>query len=112
MPVAMTVPLFGLVGAMALASLPLAPLAAQAKTTFARVEEYKTVEVLDLQRRTWRQVFQVPVWASALTVAPSNDRLAFLSWSELEPTDGDTPARRSELVVIDTSGQVLPSRVK
>jgi hypothetical protein len=108
----MTVPLFGLVGGMALASLPLAPLAAQAKTTFARVEEYKAVEVLDLQRRTWRKVFQVPVWATALTVAPSNDRLAFLSWTERQPTQGDTPERRSELVVIDLAGKVLGPRVE
>jgi hypothetical protein len=87
-------------------------LAAQTSTTFARVEEYKAVEVLDLQRQTWRKVFKVPVWATALTVAPSNDRLAFLSWTERQPTRGDTPERRSELVVIDLDGKVLGPRVE
>lgn len=92
-------------------AFPGGPLAGQSEPTFARVEEYNTVEVLDLPRRAWRKVFQVPVWATALTVAPSNDRLAFLSWTERQPTQGDTPERRSELVVIDLAGKVLGPRV-
>lgn len=108
MPVVMTV----LARAISLAVVPLAPLAAQREPIFARVEKYKAVEVLDLQRRTWRQVFEAPVWATALTVAPSNDRLAFLSWTERQPTQGDTPERRSELVVIDLAGKVLGPKVE
>src|SRR5688572_10777637 len=87
-------------------------LAAQMPPTFARVEALKSVEILDLRRRAWQRVYQVSGWATVLTVGPSNDRLAFLSWTERATSDSDSPRLDSELIVIDTAGRVLPSRVK
>jgi len=97
---------------MTVALLPAAPLAGQAAPTFARVDAYRNIEILDLQRKTWRRVHRVAEWATDLTVSPFNDRLAFLSWTEPQRAEGDTPLPRSELVVVDTSGKVIPSNVK
>jgi hypothetical protein len=93
-------------------AFPEGPFAAQAAPTFARVEALKSVEILDLRRHAWQRVYQVAGWVTVLTVGPSNDRLAFLSWSEQATSDSDSPRLVSELIVIDTAGRVLPSMVK
>jgi hypothetical protein len=104
--------MFRLTLAAIAAASPGTPLAGQAAPTFARVEELKSVEILDLRRQAWQRVYQVSGWVTVLTVGPSNDRLAFLSWTEQATSDSDSPRQVSELIVIDTAGRVLPSRVK
>ena len=92
---------------MVVALLPAACLAGQAAPTFARVDAYRNVEILDLDHKTWRRVHRVAEWATDLTVSPSGDRLAFLSWAE-----PDSSLLRSELVVVDISGKVIASSIK
>jgi hypothetical protein len=83
----------------------------QPATTFARVETYNSLEILDLKRQAWRRIHQVPGWATELTVSPSNERVAFLSWAEKQSLQGD-PQLYSELLVTDTSGKVLPTKIQ
>jgi hypothetical protein len=77
-------------------------------TTFARINE-KRVEVLDLKEENWRPIYQTPkAWITDLSVAPSGDRLAMLSWTRGTVTGGDYSKQpQAELVVIDTSGRTL-----
>lgn len=101
-----------LAAAIAIA-LPGGPLAGQAAPTFARLEARSSVEILDLQRQVWRPIYKAREWATAVSVGPSNDRLALLNWTEEPASPGsDSPRRTSELVVIDTTGRVLSSKVK
>lgn len=80
--------------------------------TFARIQTNNSIEILDLESRTWRKVYRSPTWITELSVGPSSDRLAFLAWREgvIEGHDYVIPPA-SELIVIDTTGKVLALRV-
>ncbi len=89
---------------------------AQETITIARLHPHQSVELLKLQEGRWHRVYRAPErWLSDLTVAPTGDRLAFLSWTErvLSQTErvlsqSDYSVRPSpELVVIDTAGRKL-----
>jgi hypothetical protein len=68
--------------------------------TFGRLWPGNYVEILELQRNTWRRVYQSPAWSTtALSVSPDGGRIALLAWAEGKVV--------SELVVIDTAGRVL-----
>lgn len=95
--------------AMALSMLPGEALG-QAPT-FARLRpgSYAEVEVLDLERNSWRTVYRTPTgWATGLSVGPDGARMALLSWTRGTVSGHDylvPPA--SELVVVDTTGRVI-----
>jgi hypothetical protein len=63
---------------MATAALFLsAPSLAAQTSTFARLLPGNFVEVLDLQRNSWRRVYQSPAWGTTdLSVGPGGDRIA------------------------------------
>ena len=82
---------------------------AQTTATFTRLQPGNTVEILDLRRGQWHRVYRSSSWAlTDLTVAPSGDRLALLSWTEgvLSGHDYSVPPS-PELVVLDTLGRKL-----
>jgi hypothetical protein len=85
-----------------------APAAAQT-STFARLWPGNFVEVLDLQRNSWRRVYQSPAWSTnGLSVGPGGDRIAMLAWKEGTVKGHDyAEAPASTLVVIDTTGRVV-----
>lgn len=86
-----------------------APLHAQAPTVARLQPPGKFVEVLDLERNSWRMVYRSPAaWMTALSVGPNGGRMALLSWTEGTTSGHDyvnPPA--SKLIVIDTAGQVI-----
>jgi hypothetical protein len=96
-----------LVGATSLSGV----VGAQDTPTFARLQPDNAVELLDLQAGTWRRIFRSPAWGlTGLSIAPSGSRLALLSWTEGVVSGHDyTVPPAPELVVIDTTGQVLAS---
>ena len=83
----------------------------QAARTFGRIQGDNSVEILDLRTETWHRIYRSPKWgATGLSVAPSGDRLAFLSWTKGTVSGHDyavPPA--AELVVIDTAGRAIVS---
>jgi hypothetical protein len=82
---------------------------AQEATTIARLHADKTVELLNLPEGRWHRVYRASSWGlTDLSVAPTGDHLAFLSWTKGVVSRGDysvPPA--AELVVIDTAGRKL-----
>jgi hypothetical protein len=97
-----------LIGALALASQGAW---GQEPSIFARLQPENTVELLDLQKQSWRRIYRSPSWGTTgLSVAPSGGRLAFLAWKEGIVSGHDyTVPPASELVIIDTGGQTLGS---
>jgi hypothetical protein len=97
--------------AMLLGGIPLGGTVASAQqtVTIARLLPDKTVELLNLPEGRWHRVYRASSWGlTDLSVAPTGDRLAFLSWTEGVVSRGDYSVPPSaELVVIDTSGRKL-----
>jgi hypothetical protein len=82
---------------------------AQTTATFTRLQPGNTVEILDLRKGQWHRVYRSSSWGlTDLTVAPSGDRLALLSWTEGVVSGHDYSVPPSpELVVLDTLGRKL-----
>jgi hypothetical protein len=85
------------------------PMQAQRSATFARMWPGNFVEILDLKHNRWRKVHQSPAWSiNNLSVSPTGERLAYLAWTEGVVKGHDyVRVPSSELIVIDTSGNVL-----
>jgi hypothetical protein len=96
---------------VALALLGTTVACGQAARTFARIQGDNGVEILDLRKESWHRIYRSPKWGvTGLSVAPSGDRLAFLSWIKGTVSGHDyavPPA--AELVVIDTAGRAIAS---
>jgi hypothetical protein len=88
-----------------------ATLSAQQNSVFARLQPDNTVELLQVEKNRWRNIYRSPgSTASALSTSSSGGRVAFLSWTEgtFKGHDYDVlPA--AQLVVIDTAGRHIAS---
>jgi hypothetical protein len=102
------VTLIGITGAAVLYG---GSLGAQQKPVFARIRPDNTVELLQLEKKSWRDIYHAPgSSASALSTSPSGARVAFLSWTKgtfIGHEYDVLPA--AELVVIDTAGRTIAS---